>query len=44
MEQDPGIRETLRRMSRLGYGRDVEEEDVEVDRGMLRFRRSMVPC
>lgn len=33
MEQDPAIQETLRRMSRLGYERDGEEEDVEVEEG-----------
>jgi len=33
MEQDPAIRETLRRMSRFGYEKEGEEEDVEVEDG-----------
>ena len=33
MEQDPAIRETLRRMSRFGYDKEGEDEDLEVEHG-----------
>ncbi len=33
MEQDPAIRETLRRMSKFGYDRDGEDADLGVEHG-----------